>query len=254
MKTITNIKKISSNKYKLIIDKEAYLVYDDILIKYNLLSNKEINDEVFKNIISSQEFYDLYYKIIKFIAYKLRTETEIKRKLNSLHASKNNIQLIIDRLHSEGYLNEDMYIKCYVNDAVNLRLDGPNKIIQDLKKLNMPEDKVYKYLSNIGNDEWLAKIDKIINKRVKSNHDLSKKMLKVRLTKDLITLGYSADLYNNKLDNLDIDDNDVLKKEYDKLYLRYSRKYEGSKLDAIIRQKLYNQGFDYSDIQKDSEF
>ena len=44
------------------------------------------------------------------------------------------------------------------------------------------------------------------------------------------------------------------KKEYDKLYLRYSRKYEGSKLDAIIRQKLYNQGFDYSDIQKDSEF
>ena len=42
---------------------------------------------------------------------------------------------------------------------------------------------------------------------------------------------------------LDIDDNDIYKQEYDKLYRKLSKKYEGKLLEYKIKEKLYQKGF-----------
>ena len=39
-------------------------------------------------------------------------------------------------------------------------------------------------------------------------------------------------------------------KEYTKLYNKYSKKYSGYELENIIRQKLYQKGFDINEIKK----
>ena len=38
------------------------------------------------------------------------------------------------------------------------------------------------------------------------------------------------------------------KKIYDTLYKKYSSKYEGYELDMIIKQKMYQKGYDISEI------
>ena len=42
-------------------------------------------------------------------------------------------------------------------------------------------------------------------------------------------------------------DKRIAKKEYDKLYKKYSTKYEGYQLDKIIREKLYLKGLEYEE-------
>ena len=45
---ILKYKKIKGNEYKIITDKEEYKLYDDIIIKHELLLKKEINKKVQK--------------------------------------------------------------------------------------------------------------------------------------------------------------------------------------------------------------
>ena len=49
-------------------------------------------------------------------------------------------------------------------------------------------------------------------------------------------------------DNLDLNKNDLLKKEYDKLYKKLSLKYSGKELENKIRNKLYQKGFTINEI------
>ena len=40
-------------------------------------------------------------------------------------------------------------------------------------------------------------------------------------------------------------------KEYNRLYIKFSKKYHGSELEYIIKNKLYCKGFQYGDIKKE---
>ena len=45
-------------------------------------------------------------------------------------------------------------------------------------------------------------------------------------------------------------EDEILKKEYEKLYTKYSRKLKGYELEKKIKEKLYSKGFDIHDIEK----
>ena len=57
-------------------------------------------------------------------------------------------------------------------------------------------------------------------------------------------------MFNECYDLLDVDDNDNLKKEFNKLYKRLSTKEINDNLYLKIRQKLYQKGYNLSDIDK----
>ena len=91
---------------------------------------------------------------------------------------------------------------------------------------------------------------KLIIKKVKSNHQNSGYMMRQKIYHDMINLGYSSEMFNECYDLLDVDDNDNLKKEFNKLYKRLSTKEINDNLYLKIRQKLYQKGYNLSDIDK----
>ena len=103
---ITNIKLNKNGKYVVTIDNEKYNLYQDTILKYLLFSKKEIDNTLFENIINDNNFYDAYYKIIKFVSIRLRTENEIRKKLNTLFILKKDQDKIINKLKKQGYLND----------------------------------------------------------------------------------------------------------------------------------------------------
>ena len=230
---ITNIKLNKNGKYVVTIDNEKYNLYQDTILKYLLFSKKEIDNTLFENIIKDN-------KIIKFVSIRLRTENEIRKKLNTLFILKKDQDKIINKLKKQGYLNDELYIKSYINDKINLSLEGPEKVKRDLLKNGFKEEDILKYLclfENI-NEE---RINKIINKKLKANHNLSKKMFIVKVGNDLRNLGYTN--YREILDNIDFDDKDIYQKEYDKIYNKLIKKYPPEKADILAKQKLYTKGF-----------
>lgn len=237
---ITNIKLNKNGKYVVTIDNEKYNLYQDTILKYLLFSKKEIDKTLFENIIKDNNFYDAYYKIIKFVSIRLRTENEIRNKLNTLFILKKDQDKIIDKLKEQGYLNDELYIKSYINDKINLSLEGPEKVKRDLLKNGFKEEDILKYLCLFDsiNEE---RINKIINKKLKANHKLSKRMFITKVGNDLRNLGYTN--YREILENIDFDDKDIYQKEYDKIYNKLIKKYPPEKADILTKQKLYTKGF-----------
>lgn len=244
MKIITDIRSIGSGKYVLIIDKKKYTVYEDVLIDENILKEKQITEETFNIIQDKSIYYDAYYKIIKYITFKLRTKKEIMIKLESFKLNSKDVDDILERLKNEGYLNDKLYIKSYINDRINLSLNGPIKIKKTLYKLDLDKNLIEEYLNNIDNGVWINRINKIIDKKIKTSKDLSLKMFKLKLKSDLISLGYSEDLFKNIIDDVYYDDSNIYKNVYEKEYKKLFKRYNGQELEYKIKQKMYTLGFE----------
>ena len=70
----------------------------------------------------------------------------------------------------------------------------------------------------------------------------------MKIINDLLKLGYSRDIIVEIVDKREFSvSKDLIKKEYDKLYRKYSKKYSGSELEYKIKQKLYQKGLVYED-------
>lgn len=239
---VENIKLNKNGKYEVTINNEKYKLYQDVVIKYLLFSKKDIDEKLLSQIKEDNLFYENYYKIIKFINVKLRTENEIRKKLNTLNVLKKEQDSIIELIKKQGYLNDEIYIKSYINDKLNLSYEGPFKIKNYLLKNGFDEIIISKYL-DFDNEFWKERIGKIINKKIKTNKNYSKKMLIQKLSSELNNLGYSKDMYNTLLNNISFDDDSIYEKEYNKIYNKLIKKYPEDKAKLLTKQKLYLKGF-----------
>ena len=240
---IEKIKKKKSNIYEVTLsNKDKINLYDDVILKYELLIKKDIDDKLLKKIIDDNSYLESYYIALKYISIRLRTEKEIRKKLKNYNKSINDYA--INRLKNEGYLNNSLYIKSYINDEINLKLVGYNKILYDLKKLGFNEEEIKDYLDTIDNNIFLDKINNYIEKRINTNHNLSALMLKNKILTDLISKGFNKEDISNILDNYNIKDNeDIYLKEYNKIKNKLGRKYSGEELEYQIRINLYKKGY-----------
>lgn len=240
--------KLNGNKYSILLDDITVTLYDDVIVKYELLRKKEIDDKLFEEITAYNDKLAAYYKALKYITKKLRTEKEVFDYLDKEYR-KSVIKETIERLKKDGYLNEEFYLKCYINDKVSLSNDGPNKIKKDLIKLGLEEEKIILALENINDKIWLDKIEKIVKKRISSNKNYSTNRLKEKLIYDLGNLGYYRWMCDEKLNDITFkQDDDILFKEYNKIYNSLARKYKGKELKFKIINKLLAKGFNYENI------
>ncbi len=223
-------------------NKEKITLYDDVILKYNLLITKEIKDNELNNILKDNDKIKAYLSAIKYIRVKLRTEDEIKKKLKDY--DKDTINYVINRLNKEKYLNNDLYIKAYINDSINLKFEGPNKILYDLKKMKFKEDEINNYLLKVDNDIWINKIRKYIKKKIETNKSLSKIFLEKKIKEDLFNKGFYKEDIDNTLNEFTIEeDKSIYEKEYTKLKNKLSKKYSNEELEYRIKISLYKKGF-----------
>lgn len=242
--------KDKQNKYKVLIDGENYVLYDDVIIKYQLLMKHELTKSEFDEIIKFNSELVSYYESIKYISKKLRSKKEVIEFLHKKDISDNVIKSTIKRLEENKFLNEEIYLKAYINDQINLTTKGPKRIMKELLKLGLPEELILDKLNSISNDVWIDKIENYVEKKIKTNHSSSSNMLKIKITNDLINQGFDKEDIVGIINKYDIIDEDILKHEYEKAKKTLSKKYEGYELEMKIREKLYRKGFSISSIKE----
>lgn len=240
---ISKYTKLRSNQYEVLIDDEKIKLYDDVIVKYELLRKKDISKDEFNDIVSYNNLLEAYYKSLKYITKRMRTEREIVKYLEKSY-DKDVILKTIEKLKSDGYINRDLYLRSFILDKINLGLDGPNKIKKELVKLGFYDNEFTKYINEVADEVWLSKLKKIINKKINSNHSYGNNKLKLKILYDLENQGYYKWMIEDVINSLEFrDDKEIYKKEYDKVYMKLSRKYEGEKLDYQVRQRLRQKGF-----------
>lgn len=247
---ILKYKKIK-NKYRVYFDNDLKIdLNDNIILKYELLLKKEIDQKTFDKIILDNNKEDIYNKAVNYISIKIRSKEEIYNYLNKKGYEKEDIVNTIDRLKKNNLLNDDLYIKSYIHDKFYLSSDGLNKIKKYLLDLKLDENIIDNYLDEIDREEIIDKLNKLIDKKIKSTKNYSGNILKLRLINFFYELGYDKNDIEEVLNNKNLVDIDSGIKEYNKLYNKYSKKYEGYELENLIRNKLYQKGYDLSEIKK----
>ena len=245
---IIKYKKIK-NKYRVYLDNEEVDLYENIILKYNLLLKKEIDSDLLNDIKEDNKKEDAYEKALAYINVKMRSRKEIENYLKKKEYSTSLINETISRLQELDFINDENYIKAYISDKISLTNDGPNKIKNSLLNEKMEENLVEKYVYEIDKEEISIKLEKLIDKKIPTIKNCSGNVLKYKIMNYFMNLGYDKYMIEEILDNKNLNTNDG-EKEYKKLYNKYSRKYSGYELESIIRQKLYQKGFDINEIKK----
>ena len=247
---IKKITKLKNGKYKIKLDSFEFITYDDMIINHGLLYSKKIDDELLNVLSLETAYYEIYNKTLKFCMKKVRSSDEVEKYLDKMDITNTDKTSIINKLKSINLVNDKIYVKCYINDKFNLSKDSLGKIKDDLINSNIDISIIEDEISKVEYNE-LDKLERMIIKRIKSNHKYSNYALKNKIVTEFINLGYNYDDIVSIFDRNSSDNYDILVKEYNKLYNKYSKKYEYSELEYVIKNKLHTKGFNYSDIKKE---
>ena len=201
---IEKYKKIKEDLYRVLLDNgEIIDIYEDVILANNLLYKSEIDQELLDKI-NIENNYQLAYNIsVKYIMVRLRSINEIEVYLTKKGYSKDVIDKVIEKLIKNKLLDDEIFTKAYINDKLNFTNVGKYKLINELTtKMKVDNSVVYNVLESY-EEVWNDRIDKLINKYLKSNKKYSGNTLKNKLYIYLVNLGYDKDKVISILNNYD---------------------------------------------------
>ena len=246
---INKFKKIGSNKYRIYFDNETLVIYEDVILKYNLLYKKDIDTDLLLQINEDNYKASIYDSAIRYIGIRMRSIKEVKEYLNKKKYDNKDIESVVNKLIEQGLLNDKKFAISYVNDKIYLTKSGPDKIKNELIKLGINEKDIHNVFNNIDNGALMDKLNKIIDKEIKLNVKLPINKMKNKIITRCINLGYKYEDIIEILNTCNLNSNSDIKSEYDKLYKRYSNKYSDEyKLKTTIKSKLYQKGYTIDEI------
>ncbi|MGI6325118.1 MAG: RecX family transcriptional regulator [Bacilli bacterium] len=241
---IKKITKLKNGQYQLLLSDDSTInVYEDIIVAHQLLPNKKIDDQLLAQINIDNQYATSYNLALKYLNYRLRSEQEIIDYFTNKNITNEIINATITKLKAQNYINDQVFTQAFINDKILMTNWGPYKIQNELQKYGIFSD-----VNTIMTGDIIEKrVKAIIKKMTVRNKSLSLNMLKNKILNYLINIGYSKDMVINYIDELELpNEYQNYKKEYEKLYRKYKDKYPEEQLDKIIKNKLYQKGFDCS--------
>lgn len=237
---INKYKKVGKNKYKVYFDNNEIILFENVILKYDLLLLKDVSLELLDKIIDENKFYEAYDMSLNYIETKMRNKSEIIKYLKRKDYSDELINKVISKLVDLKILDDKLYIQAFINDKINLSNDGPYKIKKSLLELEFNENEIDNYLNNFDESIWENKLIKIVNKKKKLMDNKSYYMFITKLKNDLFNLGYDKYMIDNILVNIKYESN-ALEKDYNRALKKYNDK------NKIINY-LLRKGYNYDEI------
>lgn len=192
MEIVKYIKKGNGN-YQIIFDNGKKInIQEDVIIKNNLLYKKEIDNDLLLKIIVENEEYEIYNKCVNYIGVRLRSINEIREYMTRKDISLEKQEEVIERLLKNKLLDDSVFARAFIKDKMNFTTMGPYRIELELKKHKIDDKIIKKYINEIDRDMIYDKIDRQINKLIKSNKNKSN--LRNKIYNNLLGLGYSSDM------------------------------------------------------------
>lgn len=250
---IMKIEKFSKQKkgmYLLTLeDGNKIKVHEDLILKYELLLTKKIDNLLLEELHNENQIYEIYEIALKYLNTRLRSRKELLEYLKKKGYEQKNIDSVLEMLLKQGYLNDKVYATSFIHDKILMSNYGPNKIKSELESVGISNDVINEAIICFTEELEKERIEKLVNKQIKQNHNKGAMILKRKIQGYLINLGYSQSLINQNLNGKKLVDEDIYQKEYEKLYNKLSKKYSGKELEYKLKQKMYQKGFINSNFE-----
>ena len=249
LKKITKIQaQKRAGRFTVFLDgKYAFPVSEDVLVKYQLVKGMELDEEAIAELKHADEVAKAYSRTLDYLSYQLRTEKEIQTYLKKFELSSTDKQEIISKLKEMHLLDDLNYGQSFVRTQANLSDKGPKVIRQKLiaKGISpqLADQALDEYKSDSQIENGLALAAKLARRYAKDSFRIKKQ----KIRQGLLRKGFSGDILNEILDQLDLEpDQDQeaanLRRTAARLTRRYSRLPENQQ-KFKLKQALYRKGF-----------
>lgn len=141
-------------------------------------------------------------KLMKFCAYQERTHQEAREKLYELGVYGDDAEEVIVQLIEDNFLNEERFAKAFAGGKFRMVHWGKVKIQYALKQKGLSEYCIRKGMEEIGEEEYLQSLQKILQKKLASlATETNTLIIKQKIAQYAIGKGYESDLVWREIGN-----------------------------------------------------
>ena len=156
------------------------------------------------NIISEDQ---AFLQMARICSRKEYSPYDISQKLIKLVFSNETIENIITKLKAQNYINEERFVRSFVNDKLSINRWGVNKIEMHLKYKQLSQNIIDEILSEYSNTELNSSLQPILIKKLsqfkgESDYEKNGKLIKYALGR-----GFKMDAIIRCLNSLKLNDN-----------------------------------------------
>lgn len=249
---ITKIEK-KKRLYLLELDnQESLYITEDTIVRFMLSRGKEISE---KELVAIRDFAQFSYGknlALYFLSFKQRTKKELADYLRKYEVDEVNSARILQVLEEEKWIDDRQYVESYLRQNVLSGDKGPALVRQKLVARGISKSMIDDELVDLDFSD-LAK--RVAEKLVRRYQDrLPFRALQDKLIQGLMNKGFSYELAKSTVGMLAISsdeemEDELIAKELDKQYRKYSRKYDGYELEQRLIQVLARKGYDFDRIR-----
>lgn len=247
---VTKVLKDKGDFYQIYFDnKQKIRVSEDLLVRFRLLKDSEIDEETFQELKKSAG-YDVGLQLsMNYISYQLRTEQEVRTYLKDREITNQDIHKIIIRLKELQLVDDLNYGKSYIRTQLRLSDKGPTALKQQLFKKGLKADIIEEVLNLYTEEDQFNIAYKTATKGLKTIHGKSHKETLQKLRIKLMQKGFSGDIISSVMSEIpDEIDEDAEWEALQKAGNMLLRKFASDKYK--LKQKLYQKGFELDLIQR----
>ncbi|VEF48875.1 regulatory protein RecX [Bacillus freudenreichii] len=246
--TKISVQKKNQNRYNIFLDNVyAFAVDEDVLIKYHLTKGKELSDHDLTRIQHEDEIRKAYHSAVQFLSYRMRSALEISAHLKKKEWPDRIIDVVLQELTSQKYIDDLEFAKAYVRTYANSGKKGPLVLKRELEQKGITEQKINEALTEYNKEKQVMDAIQLGNKYAAQNKKLSERMLKQKLEHSLSIKGFPPDIVQSAMEAIDYEKDEeteweALKIEAEKAKRR-NKKYSGYEYRQRMQQALFRKGF-----------
>ena len=248
---ITKIEK-KKRLYLLELDEtEKLYVTEDTIVHFMLSKGMNITEQDLKEIQEYAQFSYGKNLALYHLSFKQRTVKEVNDYLRKHNMEEETIVHVIDNLKKDNWLDDAKYTHSFIHSNLLSGDKGAYALKQKLMQKGIAasiiDDELHQH-------DFTNLTETVAQKLLKKYQGkLPTKALHDKILQQLINKGFSYEEAKVAYQNLTIEDDDgnqqeLLYKELDKQYRKYSKKYDGYDLKQRLTQALARKGYDFSDI------
>lgn len=192
---ITSAERNKKNKdrFSVYIDgKFSFTILEDDYLVMNLYEKKDLSEEELDYIKNTLNFRDAKNTAIRYLSIKMRTENEVRLKLQEEGFDSDSTEKAIEELTAIGYLNNKIYAQKFVFDRSKLKPKSKKFLKLELKNKGIAEDIIDEVLDDWDVDESV--VAEGLVKRKFGKYDMKDVNVKKKIYMFLKHRGYSNEI------------------------------------------------------------
>lgn len=143
-------------------------------------------------------------KAQRYCAYQERSQQEVRDKMYEWGVAGRIIEIVISRLISENFLNEERFARQYAKGKFNQKHWGKIKIKQGLKLKQVPDVLIKKALLGIDMDDYLQVLQNILIKKSATLKEKDSYKRRYKLQQYAYSRGFESDVILDVLKNSEL--------------------------------------------------